>query len=110
MNFWRRLPPGVGWLFLSAAILVINAVFLQAGGYRVLGLGVFLGRRGDRDRDRVWRMVASESTAASIVGAERGCAAHLGGAFQVAANRWGLPWRKMKSQWQRSGAQKHTGS
>ena len=36
MSFWRRLPPGVGWLFLSAAILVVNAIFLQAGGYRVL--------------------------------------------------------------------------
>ena len=43
MRFWRRLPPGVGWLFLSAAILVINAIFLQAGGYRVLANWGYFG-------------------------------------------------------------------
>jgi hypothetical protein len=43
MRFWRRLPPGVGWLFLSAAILVINAVFLQAGAYRVLANWGYFG-------------------------------------------------------------------
>lgn len=43
MKFWRRLPPGVGWLFLSATILVINAIFLQAGGYRALANWGYFG-------------------------------------------------------------------
>lgn len=34
---------GVGWLFLSAGILVISAVFLQAGGYRVLANWGYFG-------------------------------------------------------------------
>lgn len=34
---------GVGWLFLSAVILVINAIFLQAGGYRVLANWGYFG-------------------------------------------------------------------
>ena len=43
MKFRRRLPPGVEWLFLSAAILVVNAIFLQAGGYRVLANWGYFG-------------------------------------------------------------------
>ena len=43
MRFLRRLPPGVGWLFLSAAILVINAICLQAGGHRVLANWGYFG-------------------------------------------------------------------
>ena len=43
MRFWRRLPPGVGWLFLSTAILVAIAIFLQAGGYRVLANWGYFG-------------------------------------------------------------------
>ena len=39
----RRLPPGVGWLFLSAVILVINAIFLQASGHRVLANWGYFG-------------------------------------------------------------------
>jgi hypothetical protein len=43
MGYLRRLPPGVMWLFLSAAILVINAICLQAGGHRALANWGFFG-------------------------------------------------------------------
>ena len=43
MRFLRRLPPGAGWLFLSAAILVVNAICLQAGGHRVLANWGYFG-------------------------------------------------------------------
>ena len=36
MGLLRRLPPGAIWLFLSAAVLVIDAAFLEVGGHRVL--------------------------------------------------------------------------
>ena len=35
-SFSWRLPPGVVWVFASAAILVIDAIFLEAGGRRAL--------------------------------------------------------------------------
>ena len=43
MGFLRGLPPGAVWLFLSAAVLAIDAAFLEAGGHRVLANWGFFG-------------------------------------------------------------------